>query len=84
MSELGAVRAKMKCHATETSKHSPTYVQHKVRLGAVCGKEGDNASFTKYTPAGECWMNIEDGAPAVDFFEAGQEYYVTFTKAPRA
>lgn len=82
MSEVGAVVAKMKCNVVETNQYSETYSQHKVRLGAVCGKEGENAAFTKYTPSGECWMNIEPGCAAASFFKPGKAYYVTFTEAP--
>ena len=83
MSQLGAVVAKMQCHFVETTKHSPTYTQHKVKLGAVCGKDGENKDFADATPSGECWMQISNGRPAPEFFEPGQEYYVTFTKAPK-
>lgn len=79
---MNAVVAKMSCSNVETKRFSGTYQQHRVQLGAVCGKEGENAAFTKYTPAGECWMNIEDGAPALEFFKPGKKYYVTFTEAP--
>lgn len=81
MSELGAVVAKMQCQAIDSTRHSYG-TQHKVRLGAICGKEGENAAFTKATPAGECWMNINDGMPALDYFKPGKNYYVTFTEAP--
>ena len=77
-----AVVAKMKCNSIDTQQFSLTQKQHKVQLGAVYGREGENAAFTKYTPAGALWMNIEDGAPALEFFEPGANYYVTFTKAP--
>jgi hypothetical protein len=79
---LDAVVAKMRCNSVHTSKFSETYKQHKVELGAVCGNEGENESFTKATPAGALWMNIEEGRPALDFFKPGKSYYVTFTEAP--
>lgn len=77
-----AVVAKMQCNAVETARFSETYQQHKVKLGAICGKDGENAAFSKYTPSGECWMNIEDGCMAAQFFKPGKRYYVTFTEAP--
>lgn len=80
---LDAVVAKMSCHFVESTKHNPNYTQHKVKLGAVCGTDGDNKHFADATPSGECWMNISHGRPALDFFEPGAEYYVTFTKAPK-
>lgn len=83
MSDLNAVVAKMRCNAVESSKWSATQVSHKVRLGAIYGKEGENKDFSEATPSGECWMQIDASRPALSFFEPGQDYYVTFTKAPK-
>lgn len=83
MSDLHAVVAKMQVRAVETKVFGPTFTQHKVYLGAIYGKEGENADFAKATPSGECWMQIEDGRPALEFFEPGQDYYCTFTKVPK-
>lgn len=77
-----AVVAKMNCSAVETTRYSETFVQHKVKLGAIYGKGGENEAFTKATPAGECWMSIDANAPAAQFFQPGKRYYVTFTEAP--
>lgn len=82
MSELSAVVAKMQCNAVESTKYSPTYQQHKVKLGAVCSNTGENKDFADATPSGECWMQISDGRPALGFFQPGKKYYVTFTEAP--
>lgn len=79
---MEAVVAKMQCSAVESTKYNPTYVQHKVRLGAVCGREGENKDFSDATPSGECWMQISEGRPALAFFQPGKKYYVTFTEAP--
>ena len=76
-----AVVAKMKVSAVSTIEHSHSSVK-KVEMGAVCGKEGENAAFTKYTPSGHCWMNIDITAPAAQFFKPGKMYYVTFTESP--
>ena len=81
---LSAVVAKMRCQVVESTQHSATYKQHKVKLSAIYGKEGENKDFADATPSGECWMQISSGRPALEFFEPGQEYYVTFTKAPKA
>lgn len=83
MSDLTAVVAKMKVNSIEHKEFSPHYTQHRVDLGAVCSNTGENAAFTDATPSGACWMNIADGKPALDFFVAGDEYYVTFTKVPK-
>jgi len=80
--DLGAVRAKMQCHTIETSNHAHNFKAHKVRLGAVYGNEGENKDFADATPAGECWMQINEGRAALNFFKPGEKYYVTFTKAP--
>lgn len=78
---MDAVVAKMQVSALSTIEYQHGSIR-KVELGAVCGKEGENAAFTKYTPAGACWMNIEGEAPAAQFFKPGKKYYVTFTEAP--
>ncbi len=53
-----------------------------VSLHAVYGHEGENASFTKHTPAGNLQLVIEDNTPAVEFFKQGQTYYLDITEAP--
>lgn len=82
MSEITSVVAKMICHAIDTSKWSETQSTHKVRLGAIYGKEGENKDFCDATPSGECWMQISTDRPALAFFKPGRAYYVTFTEAP--
>lgn len=81
MSELGAVRAKMKVTACESTKYNATYTQNKVKFGVVCGDNEEDRSFSDATPSGECWLSISTGRPALEFFEPGKSYYVTFTKA---
>lgn len=82
--EIGAVRAKMICHGIDTSQYGPGEKDktHKVRLGAIYGKEGENKDFADATPSGECWMQINTSRPALSFFKPGKRYYVTFTEAP--
>jgi hypothetical protein len=84
MSELTSVRAKMACNSIENTVFGPHEFQKttKVNLGAVYGKEGENADFAEATPSGSCWMQISNGRPAGDFFKPGKKYYVTFTEAP--
>lgn len=79
-----SVVCKMQCHAIDSSKYgsTPNAVSHKVNLGAVYGKEGENKDFADATPSGQCWMQISAGRPALEFFEPGKKYYVTFTEAP--
>ena len=76
-----AVVAKMQCSTVQTEVYSHGK-QHKVKLGAIYGIEGENKDFADSTPSGECWMQISDGRPALGFFKPGKCYYVTFTEAP--
>lgn len=85
--KLGAVRAKMQVNRLETTDYGQvvdgkpvTYA--KVHMGAVYGKEGENADYAKATPCGECWLQIDSDRPASGFFKPGKRYYVTFTEAP--
>lgn len=78
---LTAVRAKMNCNSVESTKYGPTYTQHRVKLGAVCGDNGEDKSYSDATPSGECCLQISDGRPALGFFKPGKKYYVTFTEA---
>jgi hypothetical protein len=82
MSELSAVVAKMNCSYIQTQDFGGSGQYHKVQLGAVYGKDGENKDFADATPAGECWMNINAGCPALGFFKPNKKYYVTFTEAP--
>ena len=79
-----SVVCKMQCNSIESSKYGngPNGTSHKVNLGAVYGKDGENKDFADATPSGACWMQISSGRPALDFFEPGKKYYVTFTEAP--
>lgn len=79
-----SVVAKMYCSQIETNRwgEGESQVAHKVRLGAVYGKEGENKDFSDATPSGECWMQINVDRPALAFFKPGKNYYVTFTEAP--
>lgn len=80
---MDAVVAKMQCSSVESKHHQGFPApQHKVSLGAVYGKEGENKDFADATPSGECWMNISHGRRALEFFKPGKKYYVTFTEAP--
>lgn len=78
---MDAVVAKMQCNRKETQDFGGS-TQHKVHLGAIYGTEGENKDFADATPSGECWMQISPGRRALDFFQPGKRYYVTFTEAP--
>lgn len=81
---MDAVVAKMQVQTIEDTRwgKGEGQLNHKVTLGAVYGTEGENKDFADATPSGACWMNISHGRPALDFFEPGAKYYVTFTRAP--
>lgn len=79
--EISSVVAKMTCSVVETEDRG-VFKQHKVKLGAVYGTEGENKDFSDATPSGECWMQISNGRPAAGFFKPGKKYFVTFTEAP--
>lgn len=79
---MAAVRAKMQCNRTEATDFGRGMIYSKVHLGAVYGKEGENADYANATPSGECWLQIDAGRPAAEFFKPGTKYYVTFTEAP--
>jgi hypothetical protein len=82
--EVKAVVCKMRCSVLETTNYGPGCApQLKVKLGAIYGTEGENKDFADATPSGECWMNINAGRPAAEFFDPQSDYYVTFTKVPK-
>lgn len=73
------VKAKFTCsHISENGYGGKT-----VNFHAVYSSDGENASFSKATPSGQLSMNIDPGTPAVDFFQHGQNYYLTFEEAPK-
>lgn len=76
------VRAKMACSRMVSEDYGNNMQYRKVFLGAVYGKDGENAGFAKATPSGECWLQIDAGMPAADWFKPGKKYYLTFTEAP--
>jgi hypothetical protein len=71
-----SVKAKFQCNSVEHFEHSKC-----ANLTAVKGNEGEDKDFTKYTPSGQLSISIDESTPAVDFFEPGEAYYLTFDKA---
>jgi hypothetical protein len=51
-----------------------------VKMTPVTSGSDENKSFSKYTPTGDIRMHITN-PDVLGFFEAGQEYYVEFSKA---
>jgi hypothetical protein len=71
---MTTVRSKFKCESVNINEHSKV-----ASLRAVYGTEGENADFTKFTPAGYVQIDINNDAPAYDFFVPGKEYYLDFS-----
>lgn len=55
-----------------------TVCNRQFKFQAVCGKDGDNSDYSRWTPSMEITMSVTN--PACDF-EPGREYYVDFVKA---
>jgi hypothetical protein len=70
------MKAKFKCVSITDYGNNKQAV-----LSAVCGNEGENADFCRYTPSGELKITIDSGVPASEFFEPNKEYYLTFSEA---
>lgn len=60
------------------TRHAHGY--NEVKMSPVYAEDGPNKSWSEATPSGKIEMTITNPA-AVDFFEAGQEYLLAFTKA---
>lgn len=73
---MDAVKAKFVCNSVENYQYGK-----RAKLSAVYGKEGENYDFAKATPSGQLEIQIDNDVPASTFFEPGQSYYLTFTKA---
>lgn len=67
-----SVVAKMKC-----TENSPSGGGRKVVLYPVVGGSTENEQFYKYTPSGECRLEILNESAASEF-EVGKEYLITF------
>lgn len=74
-----SVKAKFKCYDISET----TYGSVSVSFGAVYSTEGENADFCKATPSGNLLMNIDKDTKASTEFVRGEEYYLTFEKAPK-
>ena len=79
------VRAKFKCWSIlpgQTGNPDDTCAE--VRFQAAYGDgKSDNAEWSKWTPSGEIRMFITNPA-AIDAFEVGKSYYLTFTPEEEA
>ena len=74
------VRAKFKCYSVEEfAGGSKT-----AKLSAVYSANGENAQFAHATPSGTLSISIDSQTEAVEFFKAGEEYYLDFSPVPKA
>lgn len=73
---MSKVRCKFVCEVVTSYEGSKT-----AKFRAVCGKEGENADFTKFTPNGSIEVMVMNDAPAANYFIPGKNYYVDFTEA---
>lgn len=74
------IRAKFVCESvTENADGNKG-----VNLTAVTSGSEENKSFSKYTPAGNVYLNVSKETDAADTFKPGKEYYLDFTEAEPA
>lgn len=76
------VKAKFRCYGKFANGSTHNSQQTTLQFHAVYGSEGENVDYSKYTPSGSLMMNIDDGTTAADLFVVGEDYYLTFEKAP--
>jgi len=77
---MSKVRAKFKCYSVEEfAGGSKT-----AKLSAVYSEKGENAQFAHATPSGNLSISIDSQTEAVNFFKAGEEYYLDFSLVPKA
>lgn len=77
------VEARFRCLGVEESEH-PTY-HDTVRFDAdLANDDGEWSDFTDITPGGEIAIDIMKGAAALEVFEEGAIYKVTFEKVADA
>jgi hypothetical protein len=76
------VVAKMKLSSVTDTHYGPAYKSTKLRFECQYDQKlAEDVSFSKATPSGHCEMQI-DNPTALEQFEVGKAYYVTFTDAP--
>lgn len=69
-----SVRAKMRCNENSEVEGQDG---SRVVLHPVVGGSEENEAYFRYTPGGECRLEILNKS-ASSQFEVGKEYYVTF------
>lgn len=67
------VKAKFQCNSIVDLGYAYT-----ATFSAVYGTEGENADYSKATPAGYLNITIDKETKASTYFERGKYYYLTF------
>jgi len=79
-SKIDKVRAKFTCHKVESNEG---YDNVRVEMSVVTSEgQGENADYSKYTPAGDLFIQVDNGTLGRDFFIEGKDYYLDFTSVP--
>lgn len=71
-----SVKAKFRCYTVVDLGYALTAC-----FGAVYGTEGENADYSKSTPAGSLNITVDKETKASEFFQQGKDYYLTFDEA---
>lgn len=74
---MNTIRAKFECNTIETDR----WGNKTAKMTAVYGTEGENKDFTDATPSGSLEIHISGNAPASEFINPGDVFYLDFTKA---
>ena len=72
------VKAEFTCSSVIPNSYNDSTTAH---FHAVYGNDGENADYSKSTPAGNLDLVIDSNVPASNFFEQGKNYYLTFEEA---
>ena len=75
---MTSVKAKFTCNSVISNPWGTSKV---ATFHAVYDSKGENADFSKATPAGSLSLVIDNETPAVEYFEQGKNYYLTFEVA---
>lgn len=82
---VSMVRAKFKCNYATVTEYGPDpkQINKRFNFSAVYGSKGENATFSKLTPAGTLDITVDEGTTAFTEFVPGNEYYLDFTPVPK-
>ncbi|MFC0182750.1 hypothetical protein SAMN04515674_12161 [Pseudarcicella hirudinis] len=74
-----SVKAKFQCNSIVEIGHFKDSLA--VSFSVVYGTDGENADYSKSTPAGHLTLNVCKGTKGAEFFKRGDYYYLNFEKA---